>query len=51
MEAAMRSSSFCAYGRSAASVVLSAMRAFADEFAAHAVERRCPADWCSMEAM
>lgn len=50
MEAAMRSSSFCAYGRSAASVVVSAMRVFSNEFAAHAVERRCPADWCSMEA-
>lgn len=51
MEAAMRSSSFCAYGRSAASVVVSAVRVFPEEFDAHAADRRCPADWCSMEAL
>ena len=43
----MRGASLCALGQTAPNPVLSTMRYFADEYRAHVVEKRCPADVCT----
>lgn len=42
----MKKASLCALGRSAANPVLSSMNHFSEEFAAHIIEKRCPALAC-----
>ena len=42
----MKKASLCALGRSAANPVLSSMARFSEEFAAHIIEKRCPALAC-----
>ena len=42
----MKKASLCALGRSAANPVLSSMARFSEEYAAHIIEKRCPALAC-----
>jgi bidirectional [NiFe] hydrogenase diaphorase subunit len=46
----LKSTSLCGLGQTAPNPVVSTLRYFRDEYAAHVLERRCPAGVCRMDA-